>query len=188
MNMSRFIKVIETPFSINPDGLRVLQCHSRGDRRFSPFCCFVEAFAHKDSIENHYQRAKVFDGNVIPSNWREAKRLKKSGVKQVGWQIGSLRLPCLSNDQEVDFALHDFGIQFYIALWHKYLRSNQALIRISSQFDEFEDPFRGTFPFCQADVIRQCVREGIDSLRPMYDELYLLLKQRPHGAGEESIN
>lgn len=49
--MPSSIKVIEAPFSINPDGLKVLQCHSRGDRRFSPFCCFVEAFGQKDSIE-----------------------------------------------------------------------------------------------------------------------------------------
>ena len=177
--MSSFIKVIEAPFSINPDGLRVLQCHSRGDRRFSPFCCFVEAFGQKDSIENHYQRAKLFDGNRVPNNWRDAKRWKKSGLKQVGWQIGSLRLPCISNEQGIGFALNDFGIQFYIALWHKYLLSNRTLLTVASEFDEFEDPFRGTFPFCQADVIRQCVREGIDSLRPMYDELRSLLKQTP---------
>lgn len=175
--MSSFITVVETPFSITEDGLKVLQCHSRGDRRFSPFCCFVEAFGHTNSIENHYQRAKVFDGNLVPKDWRDAKQWKKSGLKQVGWHIGSLRLPCLSNQEGIGFALNDFGIQFYIALWHKYLRSNKTLITIASQFDEFEDPFRGTFPFCQADVIRQCVREGIDSLRPMYDELHSLLKQ-----------
>lgn len=177
--MSSFVKAIETPFSISPDGLKVLQCHSRGDRRFSPFCCFVEAFGHNNSIENHYQRAKVFDGNLIPNNWKDAKRFKKSGLKQVGWQIGSLRLSCVTNEQKIGFALNDFGIQFYIALWHKYLLSNKALITFASQFDEFEDPFKGTFPFCQADVIRQCVREGIDSLRPMYDDLRSLLKQTP---------
>src|SRR5919108_2391626 len=129
--MTSFRQVLATPFSINPNGQRILQCHSRGDRRFSPFCCFVDAFGKKDSIENHYQRAKVFEGNRFPKDWKEAKQFKKSGLKQVAWQIGSLRLPCLPNEQGNGFALNDFGIQFYIALWHKYLLSNRGLIAIA---------------------------------------------------------
>jgi hypothetical protein len=168
--------VIEASFSRTPDGKTILQCHSRGDRRFSPFCCFVDAFRQTQSIENHYQRAKVFNGEILPRDWKPAKHFKKSGLKQTNWQIGPYRLPCVTNVDGNRFTLDDFGIQFYIALWHKYLLSNKRLIAIAAQFDDYEDPFKGSFPFCQADVIRQCVHKGIDSLRPMYAELHCLLK------------
>ena len=174
--MTSFRTVIEAPFSRTSDGKTILQCHSRGDRRFSPFCCFVDAFAQTNSIENHYQCAKVFNGEILPKDWKQAKHFKKSGLKQTNWQIGPYRLPCVTNVDGNGFALHDFGIQFYIALWHKYLLSNKSLIAIAAQFDDYEDPFKGSFPFCQADVIRQCVDQGIDSLRPMYAELHFLLK------------
>lgn len=174
--MTSFRTVTEAPFRTTLDGKRVLQCHSHGDRRFSPFCCFVEAFGDKNSIENHYQRAKIFNEKIVPQDWRQAKHFKKSGLKQTHWQIGPYRLPCITNPDGNSFALDDFGIQFYIALWHKYLLSNKSLIAIAAQFDEYEDPFKGSFPFCQADVIRQCVTKGIDSLRPMYAELHSLLK------------
>jgi len=174
--MTRFRTVIEAPFRKTPDGKRILQCHSRGDRRFSPFCCFLEAFGQTNSIENHYQRAKVFEGELHPKDWKQAKHFKKSGLKQTSWQIGPYRLPCVTNTDGNSFPLEDLGIQFYIALWHKYLLANSNLIAIATEFDDYEDPFKGKFPFCQADVIRQCVHKGIDSLRPMYAELHLLLK------------
>ena len=173
--MSRSNRVIESPFCTLADGRRVLQCHSRGDRRFSPFCCYVEAFGRRDSIENHYQRAKVFESNRVPRDWKEAKTWKKNHLKQIAWQIGPFRLPCTQNQDKSSFDLSDFGIQFYIGLWHKYLLANTRLITLASQFDEFEDPFKGSFPFCQADVIRQSVQQGVDSLRPMYSQLRSLL-------------
>lgn len=174
--MKHFQKAIEQPFTVLPDGRRVLQCHSRGDRRFTPFNCWVEAFGHIDSIENHYHHAKVFDGEIIPKNWRDAKALKKAGIRQIGWQIGPLRVPCQTNEKGTSFVITDLGIQFYIALWFKYLRKNIHLLKYAAKFDEFEDPFRSDFPFCQADVIRQCVRERLESLLPMCQELRSLLR------------
>jgi hypothetical protein len=171
-----FRRVIEEPFSTLPDGRRVLQCHSRGDKRFSPFCCFVKAFGRQRSIEDHYQSAKVFEWGQQARNWSEAKQLKHMGFTQTWWRIGRVRVRPRSNDAKTGFALDDLGIQFYIALWFKFLHANPELIQIASQFDEFEDPFRGTFPFCQADVIRQCVREGLGSLKPMFSELDRILR------------
>jgi len=52
--------IVEQPFSAGPGGIRILQCHTRGDRRFTPFNCWVIAFGRRDTIENHYQRAKRF--------------------------------------------------------------------------------------------------------------------------------
>lgn len=166
--------IVEQPFSIGPGGIRILQCHSRGDRRFTPFNCRVVAFNRLDSIENHYQRAKRF-GDLAPATWREAKALKLT-CRQTGWQIGRLTAPVRSNAEENGFRVDDLGIQYYVMLWYRYLRQNPGLIEAAAEFDEFEDPFRGRFPFCQADVVRKAVREGMESLRPMFAELQRLLR------------
>jgi O-acetyl-ADP-ribose deacetylase (regulator of RNase III) len=117
---------------------------------------------------------------VRPRDWREAKEFRRRGMRQVGWQIGQLRLPVRPNAEGTSFALSDFGIQAYVLLWLRYLLANPELVRVASEFDEFEDPFRGRFPFCQADVIRKAVREGVESLRPMAGELVELLKGQAH--------
>lgn len=167
-------------------GKRILQCHSRGDGRFTPFNCYVEAFGRKDSIENHYQCAKVFDiGELVgvrqelsvPKDWRQAKNWKSSGCIQVGWKIGGHNFDIkLNTSERYSFALDDWGIQYYIMLWYKYLRGKPELIRVASEFDGFEDIFKGKppkqFPFCQADVIEKVVGEGLESLRPMCKELW----------------
>ena len=157
-----------------------MQCHSRGDRRFSPFFCEVVAFGKRASIEHHYQSSKLFAGGVRARDWRHAKELQRRGVGRVAWQIGELYLPVRFNPEGDSFALQDMGIQFYISLWLKYLRANPELVRVASEFDEYEDPFRGRFPFCQAEVIRRAVREGIESLRPMAAELLSLLDGQRH--------
>ena len=173
------------------DGKRILQCHTRGDIRFTPFNCYLEAFGKRDSIENHYQCSKIFDISQIPGvtqkltvtrDWREAKKWKDGGIKQIGWQMGPHQLPMKDNNSEIySFALDDWGIQYYISLWYKYLKSKPELIKVASAFDEFEDIFRGKppnqFPFCQADVIRKVVNEGLDSLKPMCAELWSLLRK-----------
>jgi hypothetical protein len=176
-------KIIEQPFSVGPGGIRILQCHSRGDRRFTPFSCYVVAFGQRDSIENHYHRAKRF-GTHAPADWREAKALKRSGARQTAWQIGPLHVEVRSNERGDGFRLDDLGIQYYVMLWYRYLRSNPQLLEDAAEFDEFEDPFRGTFPFCQADVIRQATRHGLESLRPMFAELVGLLGSPQAGDAE----
>jgi O-acetyl-ADP-ribose deacetylase (regulator of RNase III) len=175
-----FRQVVEEPVTVTPDGRRVLQCHSRGDRRYSPFFCTVSAFGKSASIEHHYQSSKVFAGGVRARDWRHAKELQRGRVRQVGWQIGELYVPVRSNAEGTSFDLRDAGIQFYITLWLKHLRANLQLVEYARQFDEFHDPFRGRFPFCQADVIRKAVREGIESLRPMAAELLSLIVSQRH--------
>ncbi len=167
-------QVIHAPFVVGPGGIRILQCHSRGDRRFTPFNCFVSAFGRQDSIENHYHRAKRF-GERAPRDWREAKALK-AAHRQTGWQIGPVAADVRSNPAGTSFRLDDLGIQFYVMLWSRYLQARPDLVAAAAEFDEFEDPFRGAFPFCQADVIRQAVRGGVESLRPMFTELEAMLR------------
>lgn len=175
-----FRTVVEEPVTTTPDGRRILQCHSRGDRRYSPFFCTVSAFGKSASIEHHYQSSKVFAGGVRARDWRQAKQLQRGGVRQVGWQLGELFLPVRSNPEGTAFDLRDFGIQFYVALWLRHLRANPQLVEYAGGFDDFHDPFRGKFPFCQADMIRKAVREGVESLRPMSAELLALLAGQRH--------
>lgn len=162
--------VISKPF-VERDGKLILQCHSRGEKRFSPFFCSVEAFTVSRSIENHYQCSKVFSNQPPVTDWKQAKELQVRGVTQIGWQIGNLYFDQKPNNTDFSHAPDDWGIQWYVALWIKYLKLNPDLVEVARKFDDFEDPFKGRFPFCQADVIRQAVRGGIDSLKPMCVEL-----------------
>ncbi len=60
---------------------KILQCHSQGDKRYSPFCCNVKAFGENRSIENHYQSTKLFQtpkGLIQARDWREAKDWQKA--------------------------------------------------------------------------------------------------------------
>lgn len=160
------------------DGKKILQCHSRGNKRFSPFFCPVEAFGIVRSIESHYQLAKRFQDKPAPQNWKDCKNWQKAGIMQVQWQIGNVILPVKTNPQGNGFAIDDWGVQWYIALWEKYLRLNPELVAIAAQYDAFEDPFEGTFPFGQAKVFELVSRQGTKALRPMWQPLYELLSTR----------
>lgn len=91
------------------------------------------------------------------------------------WQIGDRELPHKSNEQGTSFAVDDWGIQYYIALWHRHLSQHPQKVEFARHFDEFEDPFKRNFPFCQADVIRVAVREGVEALLPYFAPLKQLL-------------
>lgn len=51
--------------------MKILECSSRGDKRFSAFYAKVEVFSKLDSIENHYQSCKRTVDN------RPAKKLRQ---------------------------------------------------------------------------------------------------------------
>jgi O-acetyl-ADP-ribose deacetylase (regulator of RNase III) len=152
--------------------MKILQCHTKGDKRFSPFCCYLSAFNLTKSIEDHYQSAKRFEGKPAPKNWREAKAMQKAGIKRIGFELpNGIWLPPDTNNTT------DLAVQYYIALWYKYLKLNPHLIEYASQFEQFEDIFKGKFPFCQADIIRQSVQHGIESLKPMCEKFMTLCRQ-----------
>ena len=155
---------------------KTLECHSKGDRRFSPFFCRVNAFGVSDSIENHYQRSKVFEGAPTITTWQDAKRCQKQGLRQVGWKIGQYSLPVKSNHLETSFDIEDFGVQWYVALWEKYLRLHPGLLAELGGYDDFSDPFSRDFPVPQSKIFRICRYEGIDKLKDLWIPLSLLLK------------
>ncbi len=161
---------------------KTLQCHSKGDLRFSPFGARVKAFGKLENIENLYQSAKVFPGEVQPADWREARQLKRT--PQIGWKIGPLRVNTRQDaDDPRRFALDDFGIQWYCLLWAKYIRANPNLVTYASNFDAFVDPFAGNFPFCQARVWELVAKrpDGLNKLIGMGAELSGLIRDAEAG-------
>ncbi|AFZ11567.1 hypothetical protein Cri9333_0624 [Crinalium epipsammum PCC 9333] len=160
---------------------KVLQCHSRGDKRYSPFCCNVKAFGENRSIENHYQSTKLFQtpkGLIQARDWREAKLYQKPINKGgEGYERVAFVLPNGLELGNSNNKVNDLIIQYYIAIWWKYLRSHPELIQHAQKFDEFTDPFKGKFPFCQADVIRLVAHDGVNALKPMCKEILELIKE-----------
>lgn len=135
-----------------------LECSSKGDKRFSAFYAKVEVFGVFDSIEVHYQGVKEFfdlgSGLLVKAqNWEEAKEWQKKDRMPVRVNINGKILP------------FDFLTQFYKLLWVKFLDANAPLVEYAKQFDEFTDMFRGKKTMnCQADVIKQYVKEGKESI------------------------
>ena len=126
--------------------MKILECSSKGDKRYSAFYAKVNVFGKYDSIENHYQLCKRF-GNFIPSSWRDAKG----------------KIPTHFNLKGKDIDINLLG-QFYSLLWVKYLDENPELVEYASQFDEFNDIFKGKSLNCQADVVRKYIKQGRKSI------------------------
>jgi hypothetical protein len=124
----------------------ILECSSRGDIRFSAFYAEIKLFNKLDSIENFYQLSKRF-GNKIPKSWRESKGKK----------------PTHFNVNGFDYDVSLLG-QWYKVLWTIYLDKNPNLIEYASSFSDYRDTFKGKSVNCQADVIRQYIRQGRDTI------------------------
>jgi len=118
-------------------GKKVLECSSKGDKRFSAMFAKVEVFGVLDTIENHYQSCKRDAvGNPV-----------KKGQPVDHMVLLRRKLP------------PEMLTQWYKLLWIKYLRQHPKLVTYAAQFDEFTDAFRGKNTVnCQADVIRDCIK------------------------------
>lgn len=131
--------------------MKVLECSSKGDKRFSALFVKVKVSGVFDSIENHYQlckRARNEKGEIIvPKNWKDLK-----GKKVDFFVMNGITFP------------ESYLTQYYKLLWVKYLDANTALVSYASQFDDFNDIFKGKSINCQADVVRQYVKEGRKSI------------------------
>jgi len=115
---------------------KVLECSSRGDKRFSALYAKVLAFGINDTIEKHYQRSKR----------NAARGFVGKGQPVDHMELGNHRYPVAM--------LTDW----YRLLWIRYLDDNPELVEYAKQFDEFTDMFRGKNTInCQADVIRDYI-------------------------------
>lgn len=129
--------------------MNILECSSKGDKRFSAFYAYISVFGLNKSIENHYQGCKGF--NVEP--------IKRKGAKPDYIIING-------NRYDVKYLT-----PFYKLLWVKYLDEHPKLVEYAKQFDDYNDIFKGHSINCQADVIRQYTKQGRKSI--MNEELII---------------
>ena len=129
----------------SPENRRVLECSSKGDARFSAFYANVEICKETKSIEEHYQLAKRFRKGgriVVPQKVMDAK-----GKAPINFIVGG----------EV-FDVKDLT-SFYVYLWVKYLDQSPDLVKVLAKYDDYSDMFKGKSINCQADVIRDYMRD-----------------------------
>lgn len=149
----------------NADGGFNLECSSRGDKRFSAMCAYVDVHGKNMSIENAYQQAKVFivDGRMVrPTSWRDVKgkQAPLRGLTPAHAYLHPviLDVACLTD--------------IYGMLWCKYFMRNPDLLAYIEQFDTFSDLFRGKHTHnCQADVIAEIARNGLNETFTRYSRL-----------------
>lgn len=127
--------------------MKILECSSRGDKRFSAFYAKVEVFGKLDSIENHYQSCKRTVDN------RPAKK---------GQKVGQI-IFTIPNGPSIRLS-PTYLTAYYKLLWCKYLDNNPELVKYASAYDDYNDIFKGKAINCQADVIRQYIKQGRDSI------------------------
>lgn len=139
--------------------MKILECSSKGDKRFSAFFAYVEIFGKNNSIENHYQLCKRF-GDKVPKGWRDAKGKKATHFVLKGFEYD---VKYLSG--------------WYDLLWLKYLDKNPELVEFAKQYDDFNDIFKGKNTInCQADSIRKYIKQGRDFIIEENKELLNKIK------------
>lgn len=100
-----------------------LECSTRGDRRFSAFCARIKKRGDK-SIEEIYQRAKIFSDGTTGLNWKKAKGRKPVNIREVS--------------------------KLYSQLWDEYIEENPELMDVISNASGFSDMFGQPGHQCQA--------------------------------------
>ena len=124
--------------------INILECSSKGDKRFSAFYAYVTLYGRNTNIERHYQSCKKFNDPSI--------------TKVKGLQPDYI----IINGKELD---KKYLTPYYKLLWVKYLDEHPELVEYASQFDDFHDIFKGKNTInCQADVVRQYIKQGRQSI------------------------
>lgn len=127
--------------------MKILECSSKGDKRFSAFYARVKVFGFEDSIERHYQ---------------SCKRNKEGNIAGKGKKVELMVIP--TNTGKSFKLKPKFLTAYYKLLWCAYLDAHPDLVEIASAYDDYNDMFRGKAINCQADVIRQYIKEGRKSI------------------------
>lgn len=137
--------------------MKILNCSSRGDKRFSAFYARVSVFSKIDSIENHFQLSKRINGRPAPTTWRDMK-----GKRPDYFVVGQHRIPA------------ELLSAWYALLWVKYLDAHPELVQYAKGFDSFYDPFAKPGRNNQAEVIRAYVKDGRNAIMHRADVVKLL--------------
>lgn len=138
----------------------ILECSSKGDKRFSALYAKVKVFGVYDSIENHYQNCKRDINNQVVGKGKKVYKMVIEKTKE------TIELP------------PSFLTAYYKLLWCAYLDANPNLVEYASRFNDYHDTFKGKAINCQADVIRQYIKIGRSSilLEPDVKQLRRILK------------
>lgn len=131
---------------------QILECSSRGDRRFSALYARIEVFGRCATIEEHYQMAKRFPWK--PLTWREAK-----GRRPTHLEIGGRVFPV------------SYLTAWYALLWLLYLDAHPELVGHARRFDGFCDSFAGPGRNSQAEMVRLYVKQGRGALLALCRDL-----------------
>lgn len=127
--------------------MKILECSSKGDKRYSAFYAKINVFGVYDSIENHYQNCK-----------RDAK----GNIAGKGKKVEKIII--VNKTGTTHMLSPDFLTAYYKLLWCCYLDNNPELVEYASKFDDYNDMFKGKAINCQADVIRQYIKQGRKSI------------------------
>jgi hypothetical protein len=139
----------------------ILECSSKGDMRFSAFGATVTMFGKVDTIEGHYQLSKgFFDPNDPKMDLFKPKSIYD--VKGKNSKTKDMELMLIEIDG--DFYPPEYRLEFYKIMWIKYLDEHPELVAYAEYFDDFNDIFKGKSIICQADCIRQYIKEGRESM------------------------
>lgn len=117
----------------------ILECSSRGDKRFSSIYAQITIGGKTASIEEFYQKAKRTNDGKVPGK---------------GKPVDYFICP-FSKEKQPASELSNF----YKGLWITYLNQNPDLYEFAKNFDDFHDSFKGSSRNEQEDVIREYVRD-----------------------------
>ncbi|MGL5750818.1 MAG: hypothetical protein ACRCXT_09850 [Paraclostridium sp.] len=132
--------------------MKILECSSKGDKRFSAFYAKVNLEGGSFTIESLYQQSKRFNGEKI-------NKPKGKIPTSIYWNGKDLDVKYLKN--------------LYHTLWWHYLSSNKDLVEYAKQFDDYNDIFKGKSINCQADAIREYIILGEVSYYNKYVKEFL---------------
>lgn len=132
-----------------PSSPKVLECSSKGDKRFSAMFAKVEIkdLLYSASIEEHYQSCKYNEQGFRVAKGKPVHHIIINGIKLSATYLTA----------------------WYRYLWYKYLTENPELVKYARQFDEFTDMFRGKAINCQADCVRAFVKKDKKFFKPILD-------------------
>lgn len=121
---------------------KILECSSRGDKRFSALYAQVNINGVVDTIESHYQLSKRFGDAPAPTHWKQCK-----GRKPTHMVFNGKTLPIT------------YLTRYYNWLWKEYLDQNPSLVEYLKQFDGYNDCFARKGCNNQAEAISTYMKE-----------------------------
>lgn len=162
--------------------LKTLQCHSRGDKRFSALFAGPITWGGVNalSIESLYQGSKLINGAAAHDLYS-----KPGWVAVTSGAKGKRAEMFLVGDIEIPIQLTR---AFYHSLWFKYLDEHPNLVGIAMNYHRFADPFARKGGVSQADAIAEYVaakKRGISPWSLIPDVLKCLMRKDGNAQSRE---